>query len=132
MPDPSLRGTVQRLYEAFRSPDPAILAEFFAEDVEMVQVGRNRLAGHFYGRQALLGHFADIGRLTEELRMEPYEILTSSDVQAAALNRMMVRIGGVVREFPVIHLFRFSSGGKVVELRSIPEDPYELDVFFGA
>ncbi|KID27801.1 SnoaL-like domain [Prauserella sp. Am3] len=84
----------------------------------MVQVGRNRLAGTFHGRDQLFGHFADIGRETSAMEMEPVELL-GSDGRVAALNRMTVEIGGHSREFRVIHVFRIVDG-RIVELYSVP------------
>ena len=121
---------IERLYRAFAASDMATLAQIFAGDVEMIQVGRNALAGQFRGRNALFGHFADIPRFTEVLTMAPKAILAGADGHVAALNRMTVREARVEREFQVIHLFRIRNG-QVVELRSIPEDPYALDTFIG-
>lgn len=120
---------VRRVYRAFGQFDLATLEQLFAEEVEMVQVGRNRLAGTFHGRDQLFGHFADIGRETSAMEMEPVELL-GSDGRVAALNRMTVEIGGHSREFRVIHVFRIVDG-RIVELYSVPTDPYELDAFFG-
>lgn len=122
---------IERLYRAFAAFDMATLAETFATDVEMIQVGRNALAGQFQGREALFGHFADIPRFTEALTMVPEAILAGSDGHVAALNSMRVRKAGMEREFRVIHLFRIRNG-QVVELRSVPEDPYALDAFIGS
>jgi ketosteroid isomerase-like protein len=121
---------IERLYRAFAVSDTATLAQTFAADVEMIQVGSNALAGQFRGRDALFGHFADIPRFTEALTMVPEAILADADGHVAALNRMTVRKAGVEGEFHVIHLFRIRNG-QVVELRSIPEDPYALDTFIG-
>jgi ketosteroid isomerase-like protein len=96
-----------------------------------VQVGRNALGGAFRGRQAMFGHFADIPRRTEGLEMQPYDLLSGQDGHVAALNWMTVRKRGEERRFRVIHLFRIADG-KVVELRSIPEEPYAQDDFIGA
>jgi predicted ester cyclase len=41
---------------------------------------------------------------------------------------MTIAVDGTPREFRVIHIFRIENG-KVVELRSVPEDPYALDAF---
>lgn len=121
---------VARIYGAFAANDMAALIELFHPDVEMVQVGRNTLGGAFHGRNALFGHFADIPRRTEALDMAPYALLAGDGGHVAALNWMTVRQRGAERKFRVIHVFRIEDG-KVVELRSIPEDPYALDVFVG-
>lgn len=121
---------VRRIYEAFAVSDLGALAEAFADDVEMIQVGNSRLGGKFHGRAAMLGHFADIGRFTDGLRMEPYDIVAGDGEHVAALNTMTIEKMGISRVFRVIHLFRIARG-KVVELRSVPEDPYALDAFVG-
>src|SRR5262249_28740933 len=117
-------------YRAFAASDMATLANTFAADVEMTQVGRNALAGQFHGREALFGHFADIPRFTEALMMTPEAILADADGNVAAVNRMTVSKDGAEREFRVIHLFRIRNG-RLAEFRSIPEDPYALDAFIG-
>jgi ketosteroid isomerase-like protein len=121
---------VRRLYRAFAAGDRATLAELFADDVEMVQVGRNALAGAFHGRDALFGHFADVLRHADGLDMMPDTLLADGGEHVAALNRMTIRKGGSARAFRVIHLFRIVRG-QVAELRSIPEDPYALDDYVG-
>jgi ketosteroid isomerase-like protein len=92
----------------------------FAEDVQMVQTGQNRLAETFHRRNALFGHFADIGRITGGISMEPYDLL-QGEAHVTALNRMTIAIDGTSREFRVIRIFR-TENGKIAELRSIPED----------
>jgi precorrin-6B methylase 2 len=93
----------------------------------MVQIGQNRLAGEFRGRNALFGHFADIGRITGGITMEPYDLL-QGEAHVTALNRMTIAVDGTPREFRVMHIFRIENR-KVVELRSIPEGPYAPDAF---
>ena len=119
---------IRRIYRAFAENDSATLAALFADDVAMVQVGRNALGGAFQGRQALFGHFASIPSHTEALDMQPYDLLAGAGGHVAALNWMTVRKGGREGRFRVIHLFRIA-GGKVAELRSVPEDPYGFDAF---
>jgi ketosteroid isomerase-like protein len=118
---------VQRAFRAVRDFDLGTLEDVLAKDVEMVQVGRNRLAGEFHGRDELFGHFADIGRITEGLTMEPVTMLAGHD-HVTSLNRMTIEMNGDSREFRVVHIFRFDDG-RVVEMRSVPEDPYGLDLF---
>lgn len=124
-PDPIT--LIQRAYKAVQESDLAAAEEIFAEDVQMVQVGQNRLAGEFRGRNALFGHFADISRITGGITMEPYDLL-QGEAHVTALNRMKISVDGTSSEFRVIHIFRIENG-KVTELRSIPEDPYALDDF---
>lgn len=95
---------IERLYRAFAASDMTTLAGTFATDVEMVQVGRNALAGQFRGREAVFGHFADIPRFTDALTMAPRVILAGAGGEVAALNRMTIKKAGAEREFQVVHL----------------------------
>src|SRR3970040_988826 len=79
---------VTRIYRAFAENDSATLAALFADDVAMVQVGRNALGGAFQGRQALFGHFASIPSHTEALDMQPYDLLAGAGGDVAALTWM--------------------------------------------
>jgi uncharacterized protein len=121
---------VRRMYVAFRESDQAALMECFHADVHLVQVGNSELAGQFTGHAQLFGHFADIARLTDRMSMEPEQVLEGVDY-VTALNRMTVHRNGDSREFRVVHIFRVEAG-RITQMRSIPEDPYGLDLFFGA
>lgn len=120
---------VRRLYSAFGESDHARLLDCFADDVHLVQTGKNQLAGHFRGRDEVVGHFADIARLTDRMSMEPEDVL-EGNAYVAAINRMTVEINGDSRVFHVIHVFHIEDG-RITRMRSVPEDPYGLDNFFG-
>lgn len=120
---------VRSLYAAYAEGDIPRVMGLFSDDVELIQEGRSCLAGHFRGLGEVMGHFADIGQLTDGMAMTPNTFLSGGG-QVAALNTMTVRKGSEAAEFDVIHLFNVENG-QVVRMHSIPEDAYKMDAFLG-
>jgi ketosteroid isomerase-like protein len=124
------KDLIKEIYDALGRSDSAKLQAQLSENLEVIQVGNNGLAGAFRGRKAFLKHLADIPKYCDGLKIHPYSILEGSDEYAASLNLMTIEKEGQTRTLRGIHLFRIRDD-KVIELRSVPEDPYGLDALIG-
>lgn len=104
----------------------ALLAEL-PGDVSWHVPGRNAIAGHYEGIEAVMGYFArrrDLASRT--FRLHPGEVLIGDRDHVAVLTDGTAVLGGEERRWSTVGLYRFRSG-RIAECWLLPLDPEEFD-----
>ena len=89
--------------------------------------GRNAIAGHYEGIEAVMGYFArrrDLASRT--FRLHPGEVLIGDRDHVAVLTDGTAVLGGEDRRWSTVGLYRFRSG-RIAECWLLPLDPEEFD-----
>lgn len=122
-------------YNAFAKGDMDFIRTLLAPDVVHRITGRSPISGEFRTPEEVLNLY---GRLFEmsagTYRNEPYAIMAGDTHGVAMLQVFAERAGraGEPRrslDGRCVDLFRFRYG-KIVEIRSVAEDPYAVDEFW--
>jgi ketosteroid isomerase-like protein len=116
---------VNRAYEALASGDITRINEYWADDMNWLAPGHNRLSGWYHGRAAFLSFMGNVGQLSgNSFTMQRTIILTSDQYSADVSHNLGYRAGSVNTgkvpyeklDIDVIHLLRWRDG-KVIEGR---------------
>jgi ketosteroid isomerase-like protein len=111
-------------------PDGPLRA-VLTEDVEWRVPGRNAIAGHYRGMEAVLGYFARRRDLAaRSFRMLPGEVLVGDGEHVAVLTDGVARIGGREERWSTVGLYRLA-GGRVAACSLLPLDPEAFDRIWG-
>ena len=111
-------------------PDGPLRA-VLTEDVEWRVPGRNAIAGHYRGIEAVLGYFARRRDLAaRSFRMLPGEVLVGDGEHVAVLTDGVARIGGHEERWSTVGLYRLA-GGRVAACSLLPLDPEAFDRIWG-
>ena len=89
--------------------------------------GRNAIAGHYEGIEAVMGYFArrrDLASRT--FRLHPGEVLIGDRDHVAVLTDGTAVLGGEERRWSTVGLYRFRSG-RIAECWLLPLDQKEFD-----
>jgi ketosteroid isomerase-like protein len=96
-------------------------------DVEWRVPGRNAIAGHYRGIEAVLGYFARRRDLAaRSFRMLPGEVLVGDGEHVAVLTDGVARIGGREERWSTVGLYRLA-GGRVAACALLPLDADAFD-----
>jgi ketosteroid isomerase-like protein len=107
-------------------PDEPLRAVLTA-DVEWRVPGRNAIAGHYRGIDAVLAYFARRRDLAaRSFRMLPGEVLVGDGDHVAVLTDGVARIGGREERWSTVGLYRLA-GGRVAACSLLPLDPEAFD-----
>jgi ketosteroid isomerase-like protein len=105
----------------------APLRAVLTEDVEWRVPGRNAIAGHYRGIDAVLGYFMRRRDLAaRSFRMLPGEVLVGDGDHVAVLTDGVARIGGREQRWSTVGLYRLA-GGRVAGCSLLPLDPEAFD-----
>lgn len=129
MPHPH-EELIRRGYAAFSQGDLATLREVFDPDIVWHSPGRNQLAGHHRGVEAVLGFF---GRTVElsggTFRIEVHDVV-GNDEHVVGLNSVAAeRDGRTLRDQNTL-VFHVRDG-RATEVWQFWADQYAADDFFG-
>jgi ketosteroid isomerase-like protein len=114
--------------EAFLKGDMATVKDFWAEDIVWHFPGRSIIAGVFRGKEAVLKHLSEGGRLGVSLEMIPRAFFGDENYGAALYDLISNRRGKSLTETRVM-LCKIEND-RVVETRIYPGDQYALDEFW--
>ena len=117
-------------YAAFAEGDMAVLNDFFAEDVQWHEGGRNQISGEYGGRDAVFGLFGRLLEITEgSLRIDLHAVFADDEHGVALVTLSSSRDGRSmnVNGVHVMHL----RDGKVAEFWNANTDQYTIDEFLG-
>jgi ketosteroid isomerase-like protein len=103
------------------------LREVLGPDVEWRVPGRNAIAGHYRGIEAVLGYFARRRDLAaRSFRMLPGEVLVGDGDHVAVLTDGVARIGGREERWATVGLYRLA-GDRVAACSPLPVDAEAFD-----
>jgi ketosteroid isomerase-like protein len=103
------------------------LREVLGPDVEWRVPGRNAIAGHYRGIEAVLGYFARRRDLAaRSFRMLPGEVLVGDGDHVAVLTDGVARIGGREERWATVGLYRLA-GDRVAACSLLPLDAEAFD-----
>ena len=117
-------------YAAFANGDMAGLSDFFAEDVQWHEGGRNQISGEYSGRDEVFGLFGKLFEITQgSLRIDLHAVLADDEHGVALVTVSGSRDGRSinVNGVHVMHL----RDGKVAEFWNANTDQYAIDEFLG-
>ena len=117
-------------YAAFAKADMAALSDFFAEDLQWHEGGRNQISGEYGGRDAVFGLFGRLLEITEgSLRIDLHAVFADDEHGVALVTLSSSRDGRSmnVNGVHVMHL----RDGKVAEFWNANTDQYAIDEFLG-
>ena len=118
-------------YDAMARGDVEWLQEHTDPDVVFQQGGRFPTAGTFAGRDAMFGHFMEFMTMVAgDFSIEPHDFM-ANDRRVAVHITVRVGVGGKELSFEELHLWTVADE-RVIDMRAIPFDPYEVDEFFAA
>jgi uncharacterized protein len=107
-------------------PD-APLRAVLTEDVDWHVPGRNAIAGHYRGVDAVMAYFARRrDHAARSFRMLPGEVLVGDGDHVAVLTDGVARIGGREERWSTVGLYRLR-GERVAACRLLPLDPAAFD-----
>jgi ketosteroid isomerase-like protein len=97
------------------------------EDVVWHVPGRNAIAGHYEGIEAVMDYFARRRDLASKtFRLHPGEALFGDRDHVAVLTEGTAVLGGEERRWSTVGLYRIRSG-RIAECWLLPLDPDEFD-----
>src|SRR4051794_14257914 len=98
-----------------------------AGDIEWHVPGRNAIAGHYRGIEAVMAYFARRrDHAARSFRMLPGEVLVGDGDHVAALTDGVARIGGREERWSTVGLYRLR-GERVAACRLLPLDAAAFD-----
>jgi ketosteroid isomerase-like protein len=104
----------------------AALEALLSEDVVWRVPGRNAIAGEYRGRRAVLDYFTRRRRMSgDSLRVTVHRVLADDEV-VMQLAGGRAELGGVVREWETVGVFRIA-GGRIAECWLVPFDQRAFD-----
>lgn len=121
----------EQAYKAIASGDIPWLEAHTSPDVVFHQGGRFPTAGTYRGRDAMFAHMMEFMTLVEgNFSIEVHDILANDD-HVVALVKVHIAKGGRKLAFDEAHVWHVTDG-RMVEMWSVLQDPYEVDEFFAA
>src|SRR5215212_2625789 len=103
------------------------LRALLTEDIEWHVPGRNAIAGHYRGVDAVMAYFARRrDHAARSFRMHPGEVLVGDGDHVAVLTDGVARIGGREQRWSTVGLYRLA-GGQVGSCRLLPLDAEAFD-----
>ena len=118
---------VHSFFKAFANGDMKLLESITTEDLVMHEPGSTAVAGDYYGRDAVLAFFGELGRITEgTLKIEAVnEVLANDSIGVALFDCSAVRHGETIRS-KVSEIYTIKDG-KICDIRAYVYDMPEWD-----
>ena len=117
-------------YAAFANGDMAGLSDFFAEDVQWHEGGRNQISGEYSGRDEVFGLFGKLFEITQgSLRIDLHAVL-ADDEHGVALVTVRGSREGQSLDVNGVHVMHLRDG-EVTEFWNANIDQYAVDEFLG-
>jgi ketosteroid isomerase-like protein len=122
---------IDRLHDAqarlYTDGDPEPVREMLTDDIAWHVPGTSPIAGSYRGIDEVIGYMLARRKLAGgTFRMHRLDVLTGSGETVAVLTDGEVSLGGVVRRWSTIGLYRLE-GARVAECRLVPFDQAEFD-----
>lgn len=124
----SHRELVKHMTEAFVKGDIVRVKDYWAEDIVWYFPGRSAVAGVFRGKEAVLKHLSEGGKLGGSFRINPQAYFGDDRYGAVLYEIISSRNGKTLTETRIM-LCKIENN-KVIETRIYPEDQYALDEFW--
>jgi ketosteroid isomerase-like protein len=108
---------VGQAYAALASGDRAQVAQYWAEDMNWLVPGHNRLSGWYHGLDAFLGFMREVGELSaHSFHMDAVAVMVSDEYSSDVTRNRGHRAGmpDVTLDIDVVHVLRWRDG-KVIE-----------------
>jgi uncharacterized protein len=122
---------IDRLHDAqarlYTDGDPDPVREVLTDDIAWHVPGTSPIAGSYHGIDDVIAYMLARRELADgTFRMQRLDVLTGSGETVAVLTDGEVSLGGVVRRWSTIGLYRLH-GAHVAECRLVPFDQAEFD-----
>lgn len=133
---PVTQALVQQAYAALGTGDPAVIREYWDEELQWLVPGQHQLAGLYRNLDEFLAFMGNVGRLSGgSFNMETLTITTNDEYSADVTHNTGRRAGDDPRtlDINVIHLLRWRNG-KVIEGRGaiFGAGTEQFNAFWGA
>ncbi len=121
---------VRRGYTAFSSGDMETVSSLFADGIIWHVGGDHQLSGNHVGKEAVFGHFAKLGQVTQgTLSFDIHAIVADDDHAVVLLDNAFESPAKYLgREVHVFHV----TEGKVTEFWEFPDDRAGLNAALGS
>jgi uncharacterized protein len=124
-------SVIDRLHDAqarlYTDGDPEPVRGLLTADIAWHVPGTSPIAGSYHGIDEVIAYMLARRELADgTFRMHRLDVLTGSGETVAVLTDGEVSLGGVVRRWSTIGLYRLD-GARVAECRLVPFDQAEFD-----
>lgn len=117
-------------YAAFAAGDIAALNDFFAEDLQWHEGGRNQVSGEYRGRDAVFGLLGKLMEITKgSLRLDVHAVF-ADDEHGVALVTVKASRDGRNIDVNGVHVMHLRDG-KMAEFWNTSTDQHAVDELLG-